>query len=146
MAYKILKDWSKSYKSYVTYVWSVTIIGLMFLFSVSVILLCYSYKTKTKNPELLNSHIVYWFWYSAFNKKNIGKTDRNFCTHSYFYTHSCYNHLLKCENFNAVVDLHSLSLSNNLVKYPEHLGTACRVDSKIADNSYNWKICLAFVF
>lgn len=146
MTYKILKDWWRFYESYVTYVWNATIIGLMCLWSVSVILLCCSYKTKTKNPEFLKSHIVYGFWYSAFNKKYIGKTDRNFCTHSYFYTHSCNNHLLKCENFNALVDLHSLPLSNNLVKYLEHLRTACRVDSKIADNCQNWKICLTFVF
>ena len=49
-----------------------------------------------------------------------------------------YNHLLECENFNYVVNFHSLPPSNNLVEYLEHVKIAVYGNTKIIDNSQNW--------
>ena len=51
----------------------------------------------------------------------IGKTDRDFGTRAQERSGSykkspVYNHLLECEHFNYVVNLHSLPPSNNLVE------------------------------
>ena len=44
-----------------------------------------------------------------------------------------YNHLLECENFNYVVNFHSLPPSNNLVEYPEHVKIAVYDNTKIIE-------------
>ena len=46
-----------------------------------------------------------------------------------------YNHLLECEHFNYVVNLHSLPPSNNSVEYLEHVNIAVYDNTKIIDNS-----------
>ena len=88
-------------------------------------------------PEYLKSHILYEFCCLACNNKYVRKIDRNFGTriqeHSGLDKKSpVYNHLLGCEHFDCVANLHSLPPSNNSVEYLEH--------DKIAvyDNSQNW--------
>ena len=77
-------------------------------------------------PEYLKSHMVYEFCCPACNNKYIGKIDRNFGTrvqeHSGLGKKSLvYSHLLECEHFKYVVNLHSLPLSNNSVEYLKHV-------------------------
>ena len=88
-------------------------------------------------PEYLKSHILYEFCCLACNNKYVRKIDRQFGTriqeHSGLDKKSpVYNHLLGCEHFNCVVNLHSLPPSNNSVEYLEH--------DKIAvyDNTQNY--------
>ena len=93
-------------------------------------------------PEYLKSHIVYEFCCPACNSKYIGKADRNICTcvqeHSGLDKKSLvYNHLLECEHFNYVVNLHSLLPTSNLVEYLEHVKIAV-YNTKIIDNNQNW--------
>ena len=94
-------------------------------------------------PEYLKSHIVYDFCCPACNNKYIGKTDRNFGTR--VQEHSgldkklpVYTHLLECEHFNYVVNLHRLPLNNNSVEYLGHVKIAVYNNTKITDNSQNW--------
>ena len=105
--------------------------------------LSYYCNTKDKVLEYLKSHIVYEFCCPACNIKYIGKTDRNFGTR--VQEHSgldkkppVYNHLLECEHFNYVVDLHSLPSSDNSVEYLEHVKIAVYGNTKIIGNSQNW--------
>ena len=83
---------------------------------------------------------MYEFCCPACNSKYIGKADRNICTcvqeHSGLDKKSLvYNHLLECEHFNYVVNLHSLPPSNNSVEYLEHVNIAVYDNNKIIDNS-----------
>ena len=48
-----------------------------------------------------------------------------------------YNHLLECEHFNYVVNLHNLPPTNNLVEYLEHIKIAVYDNSKIIGNTQN---------
>ena len=105
--------------------------------------LSYYCNTKDKVPEYLKSHIVYEFCCPACNSKYIGKTDQNFGTRVQERSGSdkkspVYNHLLECEHFNYVVNLHSFPPSNNSVEYVEHVKTAVHDNTKIIDNSQNW--------
>ena len=53
-----------------------------------------------------------------------------------------YNHLLGCEHFNYMVNLHSLPPSNNSVEYFENVKIPVYGNTKIIDNSQNWiEIC-----
>ena len=93
--------------------------------------------------EYLKYHIAYEFCCPACNNKYIGKTDRKFGTHVQEHSGSdkksrVYNHLLECEHFNYVVNLHSLPPSNNSVEYLEHVKFAVYVNNKTIDNSQNW--------
>ena len=83
--------------------------------------LSYYYNTKDKVPEYLKSHILYEFCCPACNMEYIGKTDPNFGTRVQEHNGldkkpPVYNHLLECEHFNYVVNLHSLPPSNNSVE------------------------------
>ena len=99
--------------------------------------------------EYLKYHIVYEFSSAACNNKYIGKTDRNFGTrvqeHSDLDKKSpVYNHLLKCEHFNYVVNLHSLPPSNNSLEYLERVKITVYDNAKISDNSQNWvELCFS---
>ena len=93
-------------------------------------------------PEYLKSHTRYAFCCPACNSKYIGKTGRNFGTRVQEHSSSdkkspVYNHLLECEHFNYVVDLHSLPPSNNSVEYLEYVKIAVYDNTKITDNSQN---------
>ena len=86
---------------------------------------------------------MYGFCCPACNIKYIGKTDRNFGTrvqeHSGLGKKSpVYNHLLECEHFNYVVNLHGLPPSNISVEYLEHVKIAVYNNTKIIDSSENW--------
>ena len=74
------------------------------------------------------------------NSKYIGKTERTRVQeHSGSDKKSpVYNHLLECEHFNYVVNLHSLPPSNNSVEYLEHVKIAVYDNTKIIDNSQSW--------
>ena len=48
------------------------------------------------------------------------------------------NHLLECEHFNYVVNLHNLPPSNNIVEYLEHVMIAVYGNTKIIGNTQNW--------
>ena len=79
---------------------------------------------------------MYEFCYPAY------KTDQNFDTRVEEHSGSdkkwpVYNHLLECENFNYVVNLHSLPPSNNSVEYLEHVKFAIYGNTKIICNSQN---------
>ena len=111
--------------------------------------LSYYCTTKDKVPEYVKSHIVYEFCCPACNSKYIGKTERNFGTrvqeHSGLDKQSpVYNHLLECEYFNYVVNLHSLLPSSNLVEYLEHVKIAVYGNTNIIDSSQNWiELCFS---
>ena len=99
-------------------------------------------------PEYLKSHIVCEFCCPACNSKYTGKTDQNFLTcvqeHSGLDKKSpVYNHLLKCEHFNYVVNLYSLPPSNNLAEYLEHVKIAVYENTKITDKIQN---CIELFF
>ena len=93
-------------------------------------------------PEYLKSYVVYEFSCPACNIKYIRKTDQNFGTH--VQEHSgldkksldC-DHLLECEHFNYVLNLHSLLPSNNSVEYLKHVKIAVYDNTKIIDNNQN---------
>ena len=48
-----------------------------------------------------------------------------------------FNHLLECEHFNYVENLHSLPPSNNSVEYLKHVKIAVYDNTKIIDISQN---------
>ena len=105
--------------------------------------LSYCCNTKDKVPEYLKSHMVYEFCCPACNSKYIGKTDPNFGTSVQEHSGSdkkstVYNHLLECEHFNNVVNLHSLRPSSNLIEYLEHVKIPVYGNTKIIDSSQNW--------
>ena len=105
--------------------------------------LSYYCNTKDKVPEYLKSHVVYEFCCPACNSKYIGKADQNFDTRVQERSGSdekslVYNHLLECEHFNYVLNLHSLPSSDNSVEYLEHAKIAVYDNAKIIDNSQNW--------
>ena len=94
-------------------------------------------------PEYLKSHIVYEFCCPACNIKHIGKPDQKFGTCVQEHSGSdkkspVWNHLLKCEHFTYVVNLHSLQPSPDITEYLEHVKTAVYDKTKIIDNSQNW--------
>ena len=87
--------------------------------------------------------MVYEFYCPACNSKYIGKTDQNFGTRVQELSGSekkspLYNHLLECEHFNDVVNLHSLRPSNNLAEYLQHVKIAVYGNTKIIGSSQNW--------
>ena len=86
---------------------------------------------------------MYKFCSPAYNNKYIGKTVRNFDTRVQEHSGSdekspVYNHLLECEHFNYVANLHSLPPSNNLAEYLKHVKIAVYDNTKIIDNSQRW--------
>ena len=62
------------------------------------------------------------------------------CSRAYWFRQKppVYNHLLECEHFNRVVNLHSLPPSNNSVEYLKHVKMVVYGNIKIIDNSQNW--------
>ena len=93
--------------------------------------------------EYLKSYIVYEFCCPACKSKYTGKTGLNFGTRVQEHSGSdkkspAYNHLLKCEHFNYVVNLHNLPPSSNSVDYLEHVKIPVYDNTKIIDHSQNW--------
>ena len=93
---------------------------------------CHCY-TKDKVLTYLKSHIVYEFCCPVCNIKYIGDQEHSGSGKKL----PVYNHLLDCEPFNYVVNLHSLLPSNNSVEYLEHVKIAVCDNTKINDNSQN---------